>query len=194
MTNFIDELKEICTAVQQLYRAADAMDNLATLDAWRGNSHEDIRNLFTALADAAHITSHTLLGDLGDLGDGKRVNDKQFLYVLADAAGSLANFYSAAALYAAKATNYDILKESFGELSDLDDTWHYDAHKNFCHAVGVYQKLEGSLLNAEFRARRESRAKENYRESALKAEKRVEELEKENRELRKLIAGRTQNE
>lgn len=186
MTNFIDELKEIGTAVQKLHSTANAMDNLATLDKWRGNSHEDIRNLFTVLAEAAHVTSHALLGDLGD---GKGVDDKVFLYVLAEAAGSLADFYSAAALDAAKATNHDILKGSFGELSDLNDTGHYSAHKSFCYAVGVYQQLEANLSVAEFRARREYRAKENYRESALKAEKRAEDLAKENHALRKLIAG-----
>ncbi|WP_426727129.1 hypothetical protein ACEN2A_01765 [Corynebacterium auriscanis] len=186
MTNFIDELKEIGTAVQKLHSAANAMDNLATLDEWRGNSHENIRNLFIALAEAASITSHTLLGDMGD---GKRVNDKKYLHILAEAAGMLASFYSAAALDAAKATNYGVLKERFGKLNDLDDTWHYSAHKDLCYAVGVYQQLEANLSVAEFRARREFRVKENYRESALKAEKRAEDLEKENRALRKLIAG-----
>lgn len=185
MNNFIDELKNIGSAVQAFHKAAEAMDNLAPLDTWRGNSHEEIRNLLTALANAAHITASTLTGDLGD---SPRISDNTFLSVLAESTAALARFYTAAVQDAAKATNPKMLKEWFGESIDLNDSWHYSAHCSMCEAVSVYPELSSKLQHAEFRARREYMAKENYRESALKAEKQVEDLTKENRRLRKLIA------
>ncbi|QMV86356.1 hypothetical protein HW450_06580 [Corynebacterium hindlerae] len=191
MTNFITELKKISPAVQALYNAADSMDNLATLDTWRGNSHEEIRGLLTALADAASITAEALTGDLRD---SSHISTNTYLPVLAGSTAALARFYTAAVRDAAEATNPKMLKERFGESSDLNDSWHYYAHVAACAAVGVYPDLSNKLRNAEFRARRKYRAKENYRESALKAEKQVEDLTKENRMLRALIAGHGKKE
>ncbi|KGM18252.1 hypothetical protein CAURIC_03090 [Corynebacterium auriscanis] len=44
------------------------MDNFATLDEWRGNSHENIRNLFIALVEI-FCDSIVLNGDTHDLDE-----------------------------------------------------------------------------------------------------------------------------
>lgn len=191
MTNYIDELKNIGSAVQPIYKAAEAMDNLAPLDTWRGNTHEEIRNVLISLAEAAHITTSTLTGDLGAT---PQIKTRTFLEVLAESTMALTNFYAAAVRDEAKATNLSMLEESFEESHNLDDSWHCYAHSAICSAVSIYPELVSALQTAEFRARRQRQAKENYRESALKAEKQVEDLKKENQRLRKLIAHAEQEQ
>lgn len=186
MTNFIDELKNIGHTVQQLHKVSDAMDNLATLDEWRGNTHESIRSLFASLAECAHITAATLLGDLND---GERVRENLFLSVLAETVATLTGFYSAAVLEEAKATNPQCIESAFGKLNDFHDTYHYSAHVTLCEATGVFPRIESHIQNIEYRANRKYNPKENCRESTIKAEQRAEKLDKENRALRKLIAG-----
>lgn len=161
MTNYIDELKNIPSAVQALHKAAETMDNFAPLDTWRGNTNEDIRNVLISLADAAHITASTLTGDLGD---SPRISTNTYLSVLAESTAAIASFYATAVRDAAKATNPEMLKEWFGESNNLDDSWHYSAHQAMCSAASVYSELVSALQHAELRARRKHQAKENYRE------------------------------